>query len=577
MLDLDHFKPVNDGMGHQAGDLLLRQVADAIVAASRDTDRVYRYGGDEFAVLLPRTRGDEVGPIAERVRAAVKGVVGPGSTWQRQGPLARGVGRDRLVPGRWRVGRGDPPRRRPGAVRREALRRRPRRERGRGPGARRRVHAPGPNPDRPAGRDRLIRGGPGCQCVTRTVAERYSRASECGHDQTATRPATARCSSRPGLPAGSCSSSWRWPPSSCSPRCWAAPGPVPPGIPAPARASHPRDQRPARRSSAQPRAPSPRSSATSSSRATRSAGSRGSSGRPPSRSAWWNRISHPSLDPESAEYDPNRLDIGWVLQILPDSIVDENNPPPASEDPNPRPAPTASPPPATAPPSAGPPPTTAPGPATVVSHGPRTAPNIALTLDMGGRLEPAVDIVQWLIDHEVHATLFPTGKSGTQTTQGLAAMQLAATRPDLFDFANHSWDHPDFRTLTQAQMADQLLRTQTALRPDRRHDEAVVPPALRRLERRGPGRRRRGRLEVRCHVGHRHDRLAARGQRRRPGRPDGRPDRLEDRHERPGRLDRADAPRWLEHARGAARNLQACRNLGLQPVTLTEMLGASGP
>jgi diguanylate cyclase (GGDEF)-like protein/excisionase family DNA binding protein len=82
MLDLDRFKPVNDGMGHQAGDLLLRQVADAIVAASRDTDRVYRYGGDEFAVLLPRTAEDQVGPIAERVRAAVKGVVGAGSPWR---------------------------------------------------------------------------------------------------------------------------------------------------------------------------------------------------------------------------------------------------------------------------------------------------------------------------------------------------------------------------------------------------------------------------------------------------------------------------------------------------------------
>ncbi|HUQ43382.1 MAG TPA: GAF domain-containing protein [Candidatus Limnocylindria bacterium] len=82
MLDLDRFKPVNDGMGHQAGDLLLRQVADAIVAASRDSDRVYRYGGDEFAVLLPRTDGDQVGVIAERVRAAVKGVVGPGSDWR---------------------------------------------------------------------------------------------------------------------------------------------------------------------------------------------------------------------------------------------------------------------------------------------------------------------------------------------------------------------------------------------------------------------------------------------------------------------------------------------------------------
>ena len=82
MLDLDRFKPVNDGMGHQAGDLLLRQVADAIVAASRDSDRVFRYGGDEFAVLLPRTDGGQVGPIAERVRAAVKGVVGPSTTWR---------------------------------------------------------------------------------------------------------------------------------------------------------------------------------------------------------------------------------------------------------------------------------------------------------------------------------------------------------------------------------------------------------------------------------------------------------------------------------------------------------------
>jgi diguanylate cyclase (GGDEF)-like protein/excisionase family DNA binding protein len=82
MLDLDRFKPVNDGMGHQAGDRLLRQVADAIVAASRESDRAFRYGGDEFAVLLPRTDGDQVAPIAERVRAAVKGVVGIGSSWR---------------------------------------------------------------------------------------------------------------------------------------------------------------------------------------------------------------------------------------------------------------------------------------------------------------------------------------------------------------------------------------------------------------------------------------------------------------------------------------------------------------
>jgi diguanylate cyclase (GGDEF)-like protein len=81
MLDLDHFKPVNDSMGHQAGDRLLKQVAQAIVAASRDSDRVFRYGGDEFAVLLPRTAGDQVGPIAERVRAAVNGVVQHSLEW----------------------------------------------------------------------------------------------------------------------------------------------------------------------------------------------------------------------------------------------------------------------------------------------------------------------------------------------------------------------------------------------------------------------------------------------------------------------------------------------------------------
>ena len=82
MLDLDNFGAVNNGLGHQAGDRLLRQVAEAIVAASRETDSVFRYGGDEFAVLLPRTASSEVGPIAERVRAAVASVVGPGSHWR---------------------------------------------------------------------------------------------------------------------------------------------------------------------------------------------------------------------------------------------------------------------------------------------------------------------------------------------------------------------------------------------------------------------------------------------------------------------------------------------------------------
>ena len=184
--------------------------------------------------------------------------------------------------------------------------------------------------------------------------------------------------------------------------------------------------------------------------------------------AWWNRGAYPSLDPESAGYDPDRLEIGWRLVLIPNMVVDDNNPPTPSPGPigTPEPEPTLGPNPTTAPnPTTGPLPTTAAGPATVISNGPRSASNIALTFDMGGRLEPAVQIVQWLIDHDVHATLFPTGKSATQTTQGLAAMQLAATRPDLFDLANHSWDHPDFRTLTAAEMAQQLTSTESALKP----------------------------------------------------------------------------------------------------------------
>jgi peptidoglycan/xylan/chitin deacetylase (PgdA/CDA1 family) len=175
--------------------------------------------------------------------------------------------------------------------------------------------------------------------------------------------------------------------------------------------------------------------------------------------AWWNRGTYPSLDPESESYDPDRLEIGWTLVLIPGIEVDDTNPPTPSPGP-----PTSSPPLPT--PTAGPVVTPAPAaPATVISHGSRTTPTIALTFDMGGRLDPAVAIVQWLIDHDVHATLFPTGKSGTQTAQGLAAKQLAAEHPELFDVGNHSWDHPDFRDLTAAQMADQLTSMEAAIAP----------------------------------------------------------------------------------------------------------------
>jgi len=71
MLDLDDFRDVNNGRGHQAGDELLRSIAAGLVRAGRDTDLVFRYGGDEFAFLLPHTDGPGALLAAERARQAV--------------------------------------------------------------------------------------------------------------------------------------------------------------------------------------------------------------------------------------------------------------------------------------------------------------------------------------------------------------------------------------------------------------------------------------------------------------------------------------------------------------------------
>ncbi len=71
MMDLDHFKAVNDTIGHQKGDDVLRAVAGVLRSCSRESDHVARYGGEEFAMILPRTSLDEAQTLAERVRASV--------------------------------------------------------------------------------------------------------------------------------------------------------------------------------------------------------------------------------------------------------------------------------------------------------------------------------------------------------------------------------------------------------------------------------------------------------------------------------------------------------------------------
>ncbi|HET8785085.1 MAG TPA: EAL domain-containing protein, partial [Candidatus Limnocylindrales bacterium] len=84
MLDLDDFKRFNDAKGHPAGDALLVDIATVMSRATRETDRLYRYGGDEFAALLPGADRVVAHEVADRIRRAVAERTGAGS--RRHGP-----------------------------------------------------------------------------------------------------------------------------------------------------------------------------------------------------------------------------------------------------------------------------------------------------------------------------------------------------------------------------------------------------------------------------------------------------------------------------------------------------------
>jgi diguanylate cyclase (GGDEF)-like protein len=90
MLDLDDFKSVNDRLGHQAGDDVLRGVADAIRRACRESDLVFRYGGDEFTVLCPGTDEDGAIGLAERIRAALAAL--PAGQRPAMSPISASIG-----------------------------------------------------------------------------------------------------------------------------------------------------------------------------------------------------------------------------------------------------------------------------------------------------------------------------------------------------------------------------------------------------------------------------------------------------------------------------------------------------
>ena len=71
MIDIDHFKRINDRYGHQAGDNVLKLFADFLLSSVRTSDYVARYGGEEFVVILPETARTKAMELAERLRLKI--------------------------------------------------------------------------------------------------------------------------------------------------------------------------------------------------------------------------------------------------------------------------------------------------------------------------------------------------------------------------------------------------------------------------------------------------------------------------------------------------------------------------
>ena len=94
MIDIDHFKTVNDTWGHPVGDVILRRIADNSAATLRSSDVLARYGGEEFVILLPNTSSAEAAVTAERIRSTIAALENP----EIERPVTVSVGLASTVP-----------------------------------------------------------------------------------------------------------------------------------------------------------------------------------------------------------------------------------------------------------------------------------------------------------------------------------------------------------------------------------------------------------------------------------------------------------------------------------------------
>jgi two-component system cell cycle response regulator len=92
MVDIDDFKNVNDNYGHPIGDDVIAHVAKTICESTRESDLVSRYGGDEFAVILPETSAEIAATMAERLRQTIERLRFPSNSQEARVTVSIGVG-----------------------------------------------------------------------------------------------------------------------------------------------------------------------------------------------------------------------------------------------------------------------------------------------------------------------------------------------------------------------------------------------------------------------------------------------------------------------------------------------------
>ena len=248
----------------------------------------------------------------------------------------------------------------------------------------------------------------------------------------------------------------------------------------------------------------------------------------------WNAERYPSL-----VTNPDGLEAGWVLIVAGDPSA---TPVATSVPSTPTPAPTA-PPPVGSGCRAGN--RVAAGSPQTFYTIPGAGRAVALTFDMGGRLDPGVDILNFLVRHHVCATLFPTGAMAQTDARAARSWRSCEPIPELFEIGNHTMHHCDLvrggggspttaPCAGGAPTAEFIRRELTDARPSWRARPGQQPepywrPPYGSINDAVIRCRGRGGLHQDLHVGHRHDRLEADRRRR----PDGRADRDQGRSPRP--------------------------------------------